>query len=89
MAKKPLSRRDLIKRNVQLVLTIEHKERSITEMYNAYQRDRDDWTAKEARLREQLQLKFVDERTRLLSSLGQLTEALSKAIIYTVGKEQL
>lgn len=45
--------------------------------------------AAETKLRERVDLSMIDARNRMLSNLGQLVEAVSKAIVYVVGKELL
>ncbi len=46
-------------------------------------------TELEIKLQTRVDTSMIKERQDLLNSIGQLVEAVSKAIVYTVGKEVL
>lgn len=50
------------------------------------QADRDMWQKK---AQERLDTQMLDARIKLASNLGQLVEAVSKAVTYVIGKEVL
>lgn len=80
---KPLSRHQLIERNVQLHYELDKQRREAGNL--KFQLDR----ALEKTAPPKPDLSMVEARIKLLSQLGQLVEATSKAVVWAVGKEQL